>query len=297
MNNAIIAIDTTFSGAAMLQKQLDCAIYIKFPDPKGYDKQLTTIPRNITDLDSGGNDINHYIFAGSGALLEVDLSRLDGYKTVLITDSHYLRHTDVIDALIEQYSINVFCMADLWKHCRHHKRMYVHPFEEIPILEKNNELTIGHSPYHKIGTDKKGSKAIQRSIDKLKMDMPCNYKVWSNSTWQETISEKSKCHFFVDQLAGNHYPEMGYSGGVGKSGLEAMLTKCLTFSSGNSVFSDIEPCPVVYVQNELELDGMLNYYLDNIELAGHKIIEQYRWAKKYTNPEYVAAKINDYELQ
>lgn len=289
MSICIICIDTTFSGAAVLQRELDCNIVTQLPDAKGYSKILTRKELSFDNIPVA----KHYIFAGAGVLTKVNLEDLPGKKSVLITDSHYLSNTKTIDQLIERYDIQVHCMADLWKFCKHEKKMYVHPFGKLrESTGSSDKFSICHSPYHKYYLNTKGSSEIQWAIDQLKTYYDIHYKCLINMSWQDAIKAKAQCNFFVDQLAvGNHGGNAQYKGGIGKSGLEAMLMGLLTFSSGDVVESDIPCAPFVQVNDKYELYKKMNYYINaggELDSLKHK---QITWSNKWTKPSTVINRI------
>ena len=289
-NVCIICINVAFANAAALQNALDCNIVVEQAEAKGYGKLLTQDPINISNIP----EADHYIFAGSGIMTRINVSALKGRKTVIISDSHYLQDMEEIDGIIEKENIEVFCMADLWKFCKFEKKMYIHPFLPLNIgIVKTQGLSICHSPYHKIKTNKKGSVQIQSAVDRLAKKYPLDYLLITDRTWLETIKIKSTAHFFVDQISkGNHYASMGYVGGIGKSGLEAMLLKCLTFCAGEKVDTeDVTAAPFVQVENSEDLYNKMVYYLENKEEANELAMEQYNWAKWNTDPEVVANRI------
>ncbi len=220
---------------------------------------------------------------GGGIMLRTDTASLIGKKTVILCDSHYLQETSAIDSIIEKEQIEVFCMADLWAFCKFNKKLYVHPFLDLQIqpIVKSKQFSVCHSPYSKIETNQKGSLQIKRAVTKLKKLYPLDYLCIIDKTWAETLKIKSTSHFFIDQLSqGNHYSSMNYKGGIGKSGLEAMLLQSLTFSGGDKIESDIEFAPFVRVENEEDLFNKMVYYKKNPTKATQLIRSQYEWAKK-----------------
>jgi len=288
-NICIVCINVAFANAGALQNALDCQIAIQQAEKKGYGSMLTRAPVGIKNLPK----VDHYIFAGSGILQRIDVSILKGRKTVIISDSHYLQNTKEIDDIIEKNNIEVFCMADLWKFCKFDKRMYIHPFLDIPnTIKKNDIFTVCHSPYHKVETNQKGSVQIGLAVERLHEVNPLVYRLIIDKTWKQTLDIKAASHFFIDQISfGNHYSSMGYEGGLGKSGLEGMLLKCLTFCSGSYVNSDIPHAPYVLVRNEHDLLEKMEYYICR-EKEREKLIDmQYAWSKKYTNHIEVAKRI------
>ena len=186
-------------------------------------------------------------------------------------------------------------MADLWEFCKFNKRMYIHPFLDFDVeIIKSDKFSVCHSPYTKVATNQKGSTQIKIAADMLGNAYPLNYICITDKTWAETLRIKSTAHFFVDQLSqGNHYSHTGYKGGLGKSGLEAMLLKCLTFCGGVKIESDLDPAPFIKVGDGLDLFEQMFYYKDNKEQAQSIIEAQYQWAKKNTNAEFVAKRITE----
>jgi hypothetical protein len=288
-----VSINVAFANASALQNALDCNIALEQNEEKGFSKYLTKQPHNISNIP----DADHYIFTGSGILLRIDSSKLKGRKTLIISDSHYLQYTKEIDEIIERENMSVFCMVDLWDFCKFEKKVFIHPFLDFNSLGiKNNmkfdRFSICHSPYKKVETNQKGSSQIRSAVNKFSEEHPCNYFCISDKRWIESVDLKSKCHFFIDQISiGNHYSHIGYQGGIGKSGLEGMLLKCLTFSAGVKMNADIPEAPFIQVENQDDLYDKLLYYKNNTDEAQTLIQKQYEWAKKYTNADYVAYKI------
>jgi hypothetical protein len=288
-NICIVCITPAFANAGGLQRALDCNIVAQKHDFKGFHK-LCTRPLGSTN---NIPEAKHYIFAGSGILLRVDVSKLKGRKTVIISDSHYLQNTAEIDKIIEDHEIEVFCMIDLWKFCKHEKKAYFQPFEPFEIdIKKNEQITVCHSPSVKFSTNQKGSAQIGRAVDAVINKRDVNYLCITNDTWSEAVKKKSTAHIFVDQLVmSNHYSSIGYEGGIGKSGLEGMLLKCLTISCGTPIETDIPAPPYVVANNVEELEEAILGFTDNKIARNAMIKKQYSWAKKYTSPEMVAKRI------
>lgn len=285
----IVAINVAFGNASQLQRELDCNIAIQQNESKGYGSLLTRQPFSLNDIPKS----RHYIFVGAGVLTRVDLSSLDSRKTVVITDSHYLREKHIIDGLISKHNIEVFCMADLWSYCSFDKKMYVHPFSDISPCDKSEDLIISHSPYSHFKMKLKGSNGIRKAVDLVRERYPdIKYDCILGLEWKDCLKRKSQSHIFIDQLCvGTHADDYSYQGGIGKSGLEAMLMKSLTFASGNPVESDIPKNPYVSVSSIQELSESLIHFINNPIEMERKIEEQYNWARKYTNPSLVVKRL------
>jgi hypothetical protein len=288
----IVCINPAFANAATLQKALDCKIVAEKPEPKGFHKICTKPVGNIANIP----EAKHYIFAGSGILLRIDASKLKGRKSVIISDSHYLEYTDEIDKIIEDNDMEVSCMIDLWDVCKHEKRAYFQPFEQFDVDNtKSDTLTVCHSPSVKVKTNQKGSAQIESVVKDIQSENrvgDIEYVCITNETWSGTIKRKASAQIFVDQLVmKNHYDSKGYRGGIGKSGLEGMLLKCLTISSGNPIETDVPAPPYVVANSSGELYMKMCYYLESPNVRSRMIERQYEWAKKYTSLENVAQRI------
>lgn len=286
----IVSISAAFANAGTLQQYLDCDIALQHTDLKGFHGMLTKTPYGLGSVP----EADHYIFAGAGVLLRTDVAKLKGKKTVIITDSHYLSHTEEIDKIISDNDISVHCMIDLWEYCdAPNKTEYFQPFNDLGVdIVKNEKLTVAHSPFSEYKMILKGTKYIKEALSTVQENNDIETDFIIDVSWRESILRKVKCQFFVDQLVlETHGGDLSYSGGVGKSGIEAMLLKCLVFSSGKSIDTGIPKPPYVEVNSVDELIEKLTHYIKNPLERDEKIEAQYQWAKKYTNVKYVVEKL------
>jgi len=279
----VISIDPTFGNAASLvnalkEKTSVTAIFQK----KDFKKMWT-----FCDAEYGYENIpkaKHYIVVGSGALQRV-VNRIEGRVTVIITDTRYRSATQKIDQIIEKLNAKVFCMPDLWHLCKFEKRAFYHPFEIGTVkIRKRGQIILCHSPFSDIKSKAKGTVEITKVFEEMKQKYNVSYRIIKGVRWNECLKIKSRCHIFVDQ-----YIHGEYIGGVGKSGLEAMLLKCLTISSGKPVETDIPSPPVVWCNEKL--DETVEKYILDAEARNNIIAEQYMWAKKYTSFDFVASRL------
>lgn len=211
--------------------------------------------------------------------------------TIIISDSKYVaRHEFWNKFLLNNPQIKVLIMPDLL-YLINKDIKYKAYYQHIPLLgslpPKTKEVTIAHSPGLKFKSNLKGTKTIQRELKGLVLD------IISKERWDNCIKRKAKAHFFIDQLqTGNYASGSHYQGGIGKSGLEAMLVGCLTLTSG--IIPDTEPtfpkCPVVIVTDKT-LRKTIDYYISNPQSYKEKVQEQQDWAKKYLSREFVLSNI------
>lgn len=155
-------------------------------------------------------------------------------------------------------------------------------------LTKNNKLTISHSPFRERRKEVKGSLQIEATVKRLKV----NYDEIVGLKWGECMKRKAKSHIFVDQIKSNKYihNELGWIGGIGKSGFEAMLLKSLLICRGKFEGIDIPVPPVAWCKSNT-FEKVLKYYINNEKERNELIEKQYQWAIKYLNRDFCAKRI------
>lgn len=259
MRVALISIDPSFGNCVGIYKALslkhDVTCFFKQEDPKGFHTMLPWIK-----MMSGFNDANfdHYFVVSSDAYCRANTPPRK--TTVVLTDSHFLKNHKTIDLS----HTRVLCMADLVPYCKQYDKLFYHPFEWDEPYVKNKELTIAHSPYSK-------TKRVQKGTDFILSVVP-DVDVIMGVSWVESIRRKSKAHIFIDQVE-----RVGYPGGIGKSGIEAMAVGCMTLTSGVSIDGEIPAPPVIRVSR-----GNLREKLQDIEYS----TEQQIWVEDYLNYKY-----------
>ncbi len=155
---------------------------------------------------------------------------------------------------------------------------------------KYDKLTLCHSPF---GSMRMLAKGTDKIIELFKQS-GCKYDIISGLSWKECMVRKAKCHIFVDQISHTEgvLRPVNWKGGIGKSGLEAMLLKCLVLTRFNKVESDIPIPPVVIVDKD-NAKEKLTYYIHNKRERELLTQQQYEWAKKYLNPDFCAKRVLD----
>ncbi len=209
---------------------------------------------------------------------------------IILTDSVYM--SDYKKYNIQFSNFDVFA-----NNCKMQYReglptkVYYQPFDlDGYNYSKREKLTLGHSPFGSTRKDAKGTEQIGEIFKQSK----CDYDIIQGLEWVDCMVRKSKCHIFVDQIShitGALLPD-DWMGGIGKSGLEAMLLKCLVITRMNKVDYDI-PAPPVVLCNEDNIKEILAYYIKNKKERELIIKQQYEWAKKYLNPDFCAKRILD----
>lgn len=251
------------------------------------------------------NETEHILIFGFISLVElkqiypnfINLKRI----TLIFSDKYFVINNSVANNfLIENKKIEIHIMPDILSFLD--KKLEYKPYFQPILLPKidvikNDELTICHSPGHKLNKNSKGSELI---IKKLK---DYNLNIITGKSWHDTLVEKSKSHIFIDQIfykgiTSNHAKtnlmfKLGYKGGLGKSGLEAMLLECLTITSKQSIITEpfFENPPIINC-DENNLKKTIDHYLnDKIELK--KLVKkQKEWAENYLNIDFVLKNLN-----
>jgi hypothetical protein len=204
--------------------------------------------------------------------------------TVILTDSEYRTYHQLYNKILKNY--RVFAMPDLGTLYPHPHKVFYHPYEGNGQYEKHSELTIAHSPSNEKKAILKGTIIITDIVNALHEELGVKYDLIVGETWREAIRRKSRAHLFVDQVIDKN--RFGWSGGLGKSGVEAMAAGVLTFTSGmEGLFpqNQIPKPPVVNVTADTLHDQLL-YYIKHEDERIALAKEQQDWVKKYLNYEY-----------
>jgi len=165
---------------------------------------------------------------------------------------------------------------------------YFQPVETVEV-EKSKTILLSHSPGLKIDEDVKGT-AIIRDIFKriCKEYSNVKYEILSGLSYKECIVAKAKAHIFVDQFIPNYTSQ--WSGGLGKSGLEAMAAGCATITTGklSSTRLYFPECPVLLVSSKDELYHIIRDLVIHPNKLTCTQQMHKTWIEKYASPECVA---------
>ena len=209
---------------------------------------------------------------------------------IILTDSIFMRDSVELNEKFKNF--DVFATnCKMQYRVGFPTKVYYQPFDLSAYKhDKNKKLTLGHSPFCNERMHDKGTDQILEIFKRS----GCDYDVVSGQTpWADCMVRKSKCHIFVDQISharGFWNTPDDWMGGIGKSGLEAMLLGCLVITRLNKVDYDI-PAPPVVVCNKENIEELLTYYI-NISSARNSVItQQYQWAEKYLDPDFCAKRI------
>jgi len=272
----LISIDPSFGNCVGLYKTLslndDVVAVFRQRDPKGFSDKIPC----VYGFDNIPNADRYYIVS-SDAFTSTNTPKKK--TTVILTDSYYLQYHKKINQILDGY--RVFCMPDLSKYCTVEHKLYYPSFEYGGKIEKNDSLTLAHSPYSREKCGQKGTQKIEDAIEGLDIKLD----VITGMSWEKAIDRKSHAHMFVDQIADRLF---NYSGGLGKSGVEAMALKCLTFTSGGPIDGDIPAPPVEWIDKNT-IAKRIKYYIDNDSRMIDKTQDQFDWYKEYLNYKFQAS--------
>jgi hypothetical protein len=229
-------------------------------------------------------EANEIVFFGTIVFLKylkLGLRKPDSFRrvTVIVSDTCMIKNKNhVNNELLKIRNLNLLVMPDLIKYIMKGMkyRAYYQHIPKIYDVEKTGLFC--HSPGLKLADDLKGTKFIQRSL--IELGYPLT--VLSGLSWIDCRIEKAKHKYFIDQIVDTKT----YTGGIGKSGLEAMLSGCLTFSSGNVPDSTIPKPPVIWV-NPGNFKNAVKMYLNDQKLYIEKVNKQRSWAERFTGKDYV----------
>ncbi|MFO8067259.1 MAG: hypothetical protein R6U11_06730 [Bacteroidales bacterium] len=266
MKICVISKNATYGNVAILAEGLRkfAQVHVIFfeKDPKDMYKQTDC---TFTSFIPRGYD--HYLFVGVAMLRNMPIWVQKAEKTVILTDTAYLRKHEHYNSIFKKYNFNVWAMPDLAK-LAGTNQIYYQPFiipKGVKQIKKTKDIC--HSPFYEQKHCQKGTGIIKRIVSGI--------TVIEGMKWNDAIKEKAKHKICIDQL---HQ-------GIGKSGLEAMLLGCVVLS-GRKPDCNYLP-PVIWTSPEtLEKD------LNIKDFEKHKQ-KQIKWAKENLTPEFVAKRIYD----
>jgi len=262
----VVAHDATYGNCAELAKALGCKLTLFSKDPKGMHEKYP-YEKTIQEADE-------YILVGTFVIRDLPKSfYLNNKVKIILVGSCYRREPQKWNRFFKEHGWEVHAIADLLKYAKT-KNIYYQPFDINIEVEKNEELTVCHSPGTPLKFKDKDTLIISETIQRFDVD----YDLIIGLSQEETIRRRAKSHIFIDTL--------NYS--YGKSSLEAMLTGCLVMS-GPDPGIEGQP-PIVWVTKET-LEKELRYYIKYPKERERKINAQYKWAKKNLSYEAVVKRL------
>lgn len=230
------------------------------------------------------------IIVGCGAFDK--MKRKPKRATVIVTDGGFMRNSAYYNSAFKNYK--VFCHPCKIQFATVPAKECYQPLGSLEFIKvsKNKELTVGHSPFSEVNARWKGTAQIIKTVLEFVTQNPTyiSFDLITNIKWIECLERKSKCHIFVDQIDHFDGDKFGWRGGIGKSGLEAMLLDCLVICRGWHEGLNIPHPPIAWCTKETFRDT-LDFYIHNPIERRLKIEAQKEWALKYLSYEFGAKNI------
>lgn len=252
-------------------------------------------------------DCEHLIVVSCEALIvAAPLIGRSKFKTVAVVlcDTYACRERKWCDAFIKNNNLFVYAMPDIFPF---HEMKMIPVYQTIQLNQLKDKpkekLIISHSPSCDGKAALKGTTFVLETIDRLRVNHSFQFDLIKNLGMAECLSIKGQSHIFIDQMVygnpdiwqGKWGGEIPYKGGLGKSGIEAMLLGSCVITGGvdpdtGEYFS---PPPVVWTSYD-------NFYIDlerlieDIDYRQKKTIEQGEWAAKYLSAGFVAKHITQH---
>ena len=294
--------DSSYAGISFIADHIKAETVLYESIRRDFDAMITNLvlynqnkKKALTFL----NEAEHIIVFGCISLYKLffmirrsELKKLSDYKqiTLILSDTTFIKQRHYFNSYIRNAgNIRVLIMPDLVPYLDKRTEFnyyYQYLAVEPKSYEKTKELSISHSPGLKYAEDAKGTQFIMNTLKNY------NLKVLCNMPWYECIEKKSESHIFIDQMVDTH----SYKGGLGKSGLEAMLLGCLVITSGTKPLatSNFQPPPVLFI-NPADLKSTVDYYILHLDKMNELIKKQLKWANRYLTLDYVLNNIKPYD--
>ena len=174
----------------------------------------------------------------------------------------------------------------------------VHPFYQVVTawpaedVSTRDTITLGHSPASPQKQAMKGTPQIKRAFKKVVRTFPnARAEIIVGLSHKQCLEKKREMSIFVDQVVSPDLPgvpggaRMGYTGGLGKSGLEAMMVGCSVLTSGIvDCQGEFENPPVISVSAETLLSRLVSLVKSPDALRSNAE-NCLKWARKHLVPE------------
>lgn len=215
----------------------------------------------------------------------------------IASDTHSHKEYMWWNKFVIDNNIHVYIMPDLEPFCFvDYKPIYQYiKINNKLIVPKSDRLLITHSPRSENKYIAKGSNAIINVIKKLQKKYDFDFKLIMNLTVDNAIREKSMSHIFIDQLIYKNTEinqkrfggKIIYNGGLGKSGIEAMIMNCCTITGGipPQTLPHFECPPITWTSYDKFYEDLENLIINETK-RNKQIEEQNKWLSLYHNKEF-----------
>jgi hypothetical protein len=290
-----------FFAAPFLAEALGASLYVIGTDYNNWFGSLT----NINGVCCGKNTekINNddITVAGYGALVKISERIKRGhFKRVnyIVCDTRSRKNEVWCNKFVKDHNVHLYVTPDAEAYSfTNYKPIYQYMKTSNTLMspKANDRVLITHDPGTKYSSGMKGTKTIVRIVNELQQKYDIDFKILTGLSMDDCIREKSKSHIHVDALVfGNIEMDQTifgrklYYGGLGKSGLEAMLLNTCVVTSGITPKTKpyFDPPPVVWTSYSTFYEDMENLILDE-DKRNTQIEAQNKWVKEViTNKEF-----------
>ena len=223
---------------------------------------------------------------------------------IILSDSWSCAKNEYIDKFIEAYKPVAFAMPDIQKFFKNRTIPIYQTIDvsHIPI-KKPERLTITHSPSNGVKYAVKGSDEIIRVINKLKLYYDFDFRLIQNLSMTDCLKQKAQSHIFIDQLIyknpkvpqSRFGSKILYDGGLGKSGIEAMLLDNVVITGGmRPETEEYFPSPPVLWTDFKRFENDLKQLISNSEQRDSLQWMQRKWVGKYASASFIKDYIAKY---
>lgn len=235
-------------------------------------------------------------------IIEPFIDKYDNVNIILCDTESCVNHTYWNNLVKKNNHIKLFLMPDLYRY----SNVDFNPiYQYIDLsyfkdIQKYDKLTISHSPRTLKKQEAKGTNLIINTINELQLSYDFDFKLISGVNYIEANTIKSKSHIFIDQIIMNNKQinqnrfgnQIIYNGGLGKSGLEAMLLNNIVIVGGEYYATKHYDKPEITWVNSDNFKTNLIYLLNNIELFNDKLNKQNNWLNKFYNKDFYVNYLN-----
>ncbi|WP_420335123.1 hypothetical protein [Roseibium sp.] len=214
-------------------------------------------------------------------------NRSKGAVSLLVTDSFLLSTNPETNELYNLFpEVTLFVMPDLIPFVERKKKIPFYPLVEVKCKEeqvdKTNDVLVGHSPSSEKRYKQKGTDFILEVFNRNDI----RHDLISGLDYQTSLLRKSALDIFVDQMAPQKFKGLSWSGGLGKSGLEAMALGCAVITSGHLAETEpYLPLPPVLFTDRADFEEKLNSLVKDPEEVRRLGKNAQDWIAQYATPE------------
>lgn len=286
-----------FGGLCFIADRFNCPTVLKTSLRKYYDNLITEkiyLGGNRLQAEEILKSADHIIVFGIGSfnslvqVLPGGMAKLEDVErvTVIISDS-FIFNTEGSARYLGLENLEVLVMPDLIPFLPHglSYRPFYQAIPEISLVgvEKSSKKLVSHSPGFKFRSGAKGTFIIEEILGGYQLD------IIHSVSWEDCLKRKARSWIFIDQIVSTDF---GYKGGLGKSGLEAMLVGSLTLTSGEQPLTlpHFPPPPVILVDESNLLKTVKHYLTKDAERLS-VVDAQQEWVRKYSNVDFVVGNI------